>query len=48
MSNFIRYRNGWLNADHIVMIKPCTVSFENESEIYLDIPTPSGNPKVLF
>ena len=48
MTNFVRVRDRWLNADHIVYIRECRTSFEMNSEITLDIVNANGTPKVIL
>lgn len=47
MTNFIRLKDRYLNADHIVYIRECKSSFDMNSEITLDIENPNGTPKVI-
>ena len=48
MTNFIRLKDRFLNADHIVYIRECKTSFDMNSEITLDIVNANGTPKVIL
>lgn len=48
MTNFVRIRDRFVNADWIVQIRECRTSFEMNSEIVLGVQNANGTPKVIL